>query len=212
MFARLPPDVGGDCDVRVTSIAGWCARKGPPVEHPTFYRTIPIDGLSIFYREAGLKDAPTLLLLYGLPSSSRMFEPLFTRLRNRYHLVAPDYIGFGHSDAPSARDFAYTFDHLATIVDHFTQAIGLSRYTLYMQDYGGPVGFRLAMAYPERFESIIIQNAVAHNEGLGPIWNTRGAFWADRGANEDAMRASLLSLAATRTRHVGIVRPEVRVI
>jgi pimeloyl-ACP methyl ester carboxylesterase len=132
-----------------------------------------------------------------------MFEPLFTRLRDRYHLVAPDYVGFGHSDAPPAREFAYTFDHLATIVDHFTQAIGLSRYTLYMQDYGGPVGFRLAMACPERVESIIIQNAVAHNEGLGPNWDTRRAFWNDRTANEDALRANLLSLAATRTRHVG---------
>jgi pimeloyl-ACP methyl ester carboxylesterase len=173
------------------------------VEHPTFYRTIQIAGLSIFYREAGPKDAPTILLLHGLPSSSRMFEPLFTRLCDWYHLIAPDYIGFGHSDAPSAKEFAYTFDRLATIVDHFTQAVELSHYTLYMHDYGGPVGFRLAMAHPDRIKSIIVQNAVAHNEGLGPIWNTRRAFWTDRSANEDAMRASLLSLAATRTRHVG---------
>jgi pimeloyl-ACP methyl ester carboxylesterase len=167
------------------------------------YRSIPVDNLSVFYREAGPKDGPTILLLHGFPSSSRMFEPLFTRLSDCYHLVAPDYIGFGHSDAPSPKEFAYTFDRLATIVDHFTQAVGLSHYTLYMQDYGGPVGFRLAMAHPERVGSIIVQNAVAHNEGLGRLWNTRRAFWADRSANEDALRANFLSLAATRTRHVG---------
>lgn len=173
------------------------------MEYPTFYRTLQIDGRSIFYREAGTKDAPTILLLHGLPSSSRMFEPLLMRLSDSYHLVAPDYIGFGHSDAPSPKEFAYTFDHLTAIVDRLTQAIRLSRYTLYMQDYGGPVGFRLAMAHPERVESIIIQNAVAHNEGLGPNWNTRRAFWANRVANEEALRANLLSLATTRTRHVG---------
>ena len=118
------------------------------MEHPTFYRTTQIDGLSIFYREAGPKDAPTLLLLHGLPSSSRMFEPLFARLSDRYHLVAPDYPGFGHSDWPDPKKFAYTFDHYAEIMNHFTEALGLSRYTLYMQDYGGPVGFRMALAHP----------------------------------------------------------------
>jgi hypothetical protein len=108
--------------------------KELPVKHPTVYRTIQIDGLSIFYREAGPKDGPTLLLLHGLPSSSRMFEPLFSRLSDRYHLVAPDYPGFGHSDWPDPKTFAYTFDHYAEIMNHFTEALGLSRYTLYMQD------------------------------------------------------------------------------
>ena len=115
------------------------------MEHPTFYRTIQIDGLSVFYREAGPKDAPTILLLHGLPSSSRMFEPLFARLSDRFHLVAPDYPGFGHSDWPDPKKFAYTFDHIAEITNRFTEALGLSRYTLYMQDYGGPVGFRMAL-------------------------------------------------------------------
>ena len=110
--------------------------QGKGMEHPTFYRTTQIDGLSIFYREAGPKDAPTILLLHGLPSSSRMFEPLFARLSDRYHLVAPDYPGFGHSDWPGPKTFAYTFDHYAEIMNHFTEALGLSRYTLYMQDYG----------------------------------------------------------------------------
>jgi len=179
------------------------AEKEPPMDYPTFYRTIKIDGPSIFYREAGPKDAPLLLLLHGLPSSSRMFEPLFARLTDRYHLVAPDYPGFGHSDWPDPKKFAYTFDHYAEIMNHFTEALGLSHYTLYMQDYGGPVGFRMALAHPERIEALIVQDAVAHNEGLGANWKTRRAFWADRAANESALRTNLLSLATTRTRHVG---------
>ncbi|MFZ0317671.1 MAG: alpha/beta fold hydrolase [Candidatus Sulfotelmatobacter sp.] len=142
------------------------------MKHTTFYRTIQVGGLSIFYREAGPKDAPTLLLLHGFPSSSRMFEPL-SRLSDRYHLVAPDYPGFGHSDWPDPKNFAYTFDHLAETMNHFTEALGLSRYTLYMQDYGGPASFRMALAHPERIEALIVQDAVAHNEGLGANWNSR---------------------------------------
>jgi pimeloyl-ACP methyl ester carboxylesterase len=173
------------------------------MQNPTFYRTTQIDGLSIFYREAGPKDAPTLLLLHGLPSSSRMFEPLFARLSGRYHLVAPDYPGFGHSDWPDPKKFAYTFDHIAGIMNHFTEALGLSHYTLYMQDYGGPVGFRMILAHPERVESLIVQDAVAHNTGLGENWKPRRAFWADRAANETALRTNLLSLATTKSRHAG---------
>jgi pimeloyl-ACP methyl ester carboxylesterase len=173
------------------------------MESLTLYRTKQIDGMSIFYREAGAKDAPTILLLHGLPSSSRMFEPLFARLSDRYHLVAPDYPGFGHSDWPDPKGFAYTFDHYAKIMNRFTESIGLSRYTLYMQDYGGPVGFRMALAHSDRVEALIVQDAVAHNEGLGANWATRRAFWADRTANESALRTNLLSLATTRTRHVG---------
>src|SRR6266480_4440809 len=171
------------------------------VEHPTFYRTIRVDGHSIFFREAGPKDAPTILLLHGLPSSSRMFEPLFARLSDRYHLVAPDYPGFGHSDWPDPKQFDYTFDHIASVIDDFTQAMGLSHYTPYVQDYGGPVGFRMALAHPKRVEALIVQNAVAHNEGLGAIWATRRAFWADRPAHEEALRENLLSFAATKSRH-----------
>jgi pimeloyl-ACP methyl ester carboxylesterase len=177
--------------------------KERPMKYPTFYRTTLIDGVSIFYREAGPKDAPTILLLHGLPSSSRMFEPLFARLSDRYHLIAPDYPGFGHSDWPDPKAFAYTFDHYAEIMNHFTEVLGLSRYTLYMQDYGGPVGFRMALAHPDRVEALIVQDAVAHNEGLGSNWNTRRAFWVDRAANEGALRTNLLSLATTRTRHLG---------
>jgi pimeloyl-ACP methyl ester carboxylesterase len=179
------------------------ARGDDLVKHPTLYRTTKVDGLSIFYREAGPRDAPTLLLLHGFPSSSRMFEPLFARLSERYHLVAPDYPGFGHSDWPDPKAFNYTFDHIASVMDDFTKSIGLSHYTLYMQDYGGPVGFRMALAHPERVEALIVQDAVAHNEGLGELWKPRRAFWADRAAHESAFRANFLSLATTRGRHAG---------
>jgi len=168
-----------------------------------FYRTVKVDGLSVFYREAGPKDAPVILLLHGLPSSSRMFQPLLERLADQYHLIAPDYPGYGHSDWPDPRQFDYTFDSIARVMNGFTQALGLSRYTLYMQDYGGPVGFRMALVHPDRVQALIVQDAVAHNEGLGANWATRRAFWADRATQEVALRSNLLSLAATRTRHVG---------
>ena len=168
-----------------------------------FYRTVKVDGLNIFYREAGPKDAPVLLLLHGLPSSSRMFQPLLTRLADKYHLIAPDYPGFGHSDWPDPKQFNYTFDNIAHVIDDFTKALGLTRYTLYLQDYGGPVGFRIVLAHPERVEAIIVQDAVSHNEGLGVNWKTRRAYWADRATYEEALRKNLLSMDATRTRHVG---------
>ena len=174
-----------------------------PQPTTTTYRTVKIDGLNIFYREAGPKDAPTILLLHGLPSSSSMFEPLLSRLNKDFHLIAPDYPGFGHSDWPPPNDFAYTFDHIAEVMKHFTETMKLSKYTLYMQDYGGPVGFRMALAHPERIDSLIVQDAVAHNEGLGGNWKTRRAFWADRAKYESALRTNLLSLETTRTRHVG---------
>src|ERR1700722_11687581 len=128
----------------------------PPMKYPTLYRTTQIDGLSIFYREAGPRGAPTILLLHGLPSSSQILEPLLSRLSDRYHFIAPDYPGFGHSDWPDRKKFAYTFDHYAGIMNHFTEALGLSRYTLYMQDYGGPVGVRIWVAQPALFEVSMI--------------------------------------------------------
>ena len=167
------------------------------------YRTVKVDGLNIFYREAGPKDAPVILFLHGLPSSSRMFEPLYARLADRYHLIAPDYPGFGHSDWPDPKQYSYTFDNIASVLTHFTEALNLTKYLLYMQDYGGPVGFRMALAHPDRVQALIVQDAVAHNEGLGANWATRRAFWADRAAHEDALRTNLLSLQSTKTRHVG---------
>ena len=171
---------------------------------PVTYRTIRVEGQDIFYREAGPKDAPVLLLLHGFPSSSRMYQPLLaSSLAANYHLVAPDYPGFGHSSWPAPESFTYTFDHLASVVQAFADALGLERYTLYLQDYGGPVGLRMAVAHPEKVTSLIIQNAVAHEEGLTPLWAARRAFWQDRAANEEKLRANFLSLDATRQRHVG---------
>jgi pimeloyl-ACP methyl ester carboxylesterase len=182
---------------------GAAPHHGVAMANHTMFRKLTVDGLSIFYREAGPQGAPTILFLHGLPSSSRMFTPLFERLSDRFHLVAPDYPGFGHSDWPDPKTFAYTFDHLASVMTHFAEALGLPKATLYMQDYGGPVGFRMALAHPERIEALIVQDAVSHNEGLGANWKPRRAFWADRAANESALRTNLLSLATTRARHVG---------
>ncbi len=169
----------------------------------TTYHTVNVDGLHIFYREAGPADAPTLLLLHGFPSSSRMFETLIPLLADRYHLVAPDYPGFGLSDAPSPSEYAYTFDHIASTVDHFTTTSGLTRYSLYLQDYGGPIGFRLAVAHSDRVQAIIIQNAVASEEGLGPAWDERKAFWKDRAAYQKKVIPNFLSFQTTKLRHLG---------
>jgi len=185
-------------------VSGLNSQTGDMAMHnQVFYRTTKVDGLTIFYREAGPTDAPPILLLHGLPSSSRMFDSLLARLADKYHLFAPDYPGFGHSDWPDPKQFDYTFDHIARVIDDFSQVLGLSRYTLYMQDYGGPVGFRMALAHPKRVEALIVQDAVDHNEGLGVNWTTRRAFWADRSSHEEDLRNNLLSMAATKTRHVG---------
>ncbi|OXC73263.1 alpha/beta fold hydrolase [Caballeronia sordidicola] len=167
------------------------------------YRSIDIDGLDVFYREAGPDDAPVILLLHGFPSSSRMYETLMPLLATDYRVIAPDYPGFGHSSAPSPDQFEYTFDHLADVMTRLVDKLQVQRYTLVMQDYGGPVGLRVALQRPEAIETLVVQNAVAHDEGLGPLWDTRKAFWKDRAAHEQALRANLLSLAATKLRHVG---------
>ena len=168
------------------------------------YRTVRVDDLDIFYREAGPKDGPTILLLHGLPSSSRMYQALLeSNLATQYHLIAPDYPGFGHSSWPDHKNFAYTFDHLAKIIVDFAEQQHLDHYTLFVQDYGAPVGFRMALTHPENVQAMIVQNAVSHEEGLSPLWAVRRAFWQDRSAHEAEVRSNLLSLEATRKRHVG---------
>lgn len=167
------------------------------------YHTVEIRDLDIFYREAGPADAPTVLLLHGFPSSSRMWEPLLPLLADKYHLIAPDYPGFGNSSAPPPSAFNYTFDNLAGVIGDLTTKLGFNEYVLLMQDYGGPVGFRMALSHPERVRAIIIQNAVAHEPGLSPLWNARRKYWADPVGELEALKANFTSLEATRQRHVG---------
>jgi len=184
-----------------------------PVFHnrafPVEYKIAQVNDVRLFYREAGSKDSPAIVLLHGFPSSSRMFATLLPLLADEFHVIAPDYPGFGHSDSPSPETFSYTFDHLAQCVGKFIEQLGLSRYALYVQDYGGPIGFRLAAAHPERVMALIIQNAVIHLEGLSEAWNIRKAFWQDRAAHEEKLRQALLSLDVARQRHLtGAFRPE----
>nr|WP_249810877.1 alpha/beta hydrolase [Bradyrhizobium sp. 164] len=167
------------------------------------YQSVEIQGLDIFYREAGPANAPTVLLLHGFPSSSRMWEPLLPLLADNYHLIAPDYPGFGHSSAPSLSSFEYTFDNLASVMDELTTKLGITNYVLFMQDYGGPVGFRMALARPERVRALIIQNAVAHEQGLSPLWEARRKYWADPAHELANLKANFTSFEATRRRHIG---------
>jgi pimeloyl-ACP methyl ester carboxylesterase len=174
-----------------------------PASESITYRTVSIEGLNIFYREAGSTQAPALLLLHGFPSSSRMFDTLMPLLADQYRLIAPDYPGFGHSDSPPAKQFVYTFDHIADIIDKFTVSVNVRNYVLYMQDYGGPIGFRLAISHPDRVRAMIIQNAVAHEQGLGPLWDARRAYWRDRATYEDKVISNFTSMKVARERHVG---------
>ncbi|MFI6483380.1 alpha/beta fold hydrolase [Nonomuraea sp. NPDC050663] len=143
------------------------------------HRFAKIDGLEIFYREAGDPSAPTLLLLHGFPTSSIAYRTLIDELAGDFHLVAPDYPGFGHSSAPSVEEWDYTFDHLTDVVDKLVDTLGLTRYAIYVHDYGAPVGFRLALRHPERVTGIITQNGNAYDEGLTPFWDPIRAYWAD---------------------------------
>jgi pimeloyl-ACP methyl ester carboxylesterase len=172
------------------------------------HRTVNLDGLRIFYREAGPKGAPTLLLLHGFPTSSHMFRDLIPLLADRFHLVAPDLPGFGFSDVPDRAQFRYTFDHLAQVIEGFTDALGLDRYALYVFDYGAPVGFRLALARPERVTAIISQNGNAYEEGLSDGWNPIQRYWQEPNvANRDALRA-FLTPEATRWQYTHGVTDE----
>ncbi len=168
----------------------------------TYHRHKTREGVTIFYREAGPADAPTLVLLHGYPSSSRMYERLIPFLATRYHIIAPDYPGFGLSDAPAPANYHYTFDNLAQTIGQFLDEIGLARFTLFMQDYGGPVGFRIAMAQPEKILGIIVQNANAYEEGLGEKWKNIALYWQDPTAHPEQPEG-FMSYEGARQRHIG---------
>lgn len=164
----------------------------------TTYRTVSVNGLDIFYREAGSPDAPTILLLHGFPTSSHMFRNLIPALAGRFHLVAPDYPGFGNSSMPRVTEFDYTFDRLAEVMENFIEAIGLKRYSLYVMDYGAPIGYRIAVRHPERVEALIVQNGNAYEEGLREFWEPLKAYWQNRTPeNADKLR-QFLTLDATK--------------
>ncbi|HXI69274.1 MAG TPA: alpha/beta hydrolase [Verrucomicrobiae bacterium] len=156
------------------------------------YQTVGVNGLNIFYREAGKKSSPTLLLLHGFPSSSHMFRNLIPMLAEHYHIVAPDFPGFGQTDLPSHKEFAYSFANLAEVVGKFTEAVGLKKFSIYIFDYGSPVGLRMALKHPERVQAIISQNGNAYVEGLSDGWNPIRAYWKEPSqANRDALRSML---------------------
>jgi pimeloyl-ACP methyl ester carboxylesterase len=171
-------------------------------------QTITVDGQTIFYREAGDKEKPTILLLHGFPTSSHMFRNVIPALADKFHLVAPDYPGFGYSSMPPVDTFEYTFDHLAEIVDKFITQIGLERYSLYVMDYGAPVGYRIAVKHPEIIEALIVQNGNAYDEGLGEFWEPLRAYWSDpTEKNKNALK-KFLTLEATKWQYTHGVKDE----
>jgi pimeloyl-ACP methyl ester carboxylesterase len=166
------------------------------------YRSVPVDGLNIFSREAGPADAPVILLLHGFPTSSHMFRNLIPRLSDRFRLIAPDLPGFGFSDAPPRDKFEYRFERLASVISRFTEVRRLSRFAIYVFDYGAPVGFRLALTHPERITAIISQNGNAYEVGLSDGWNPIRSYWREpTDQNRQALR-SFLSPEATRWQYV----------
>jgi pimeloyl-ACP methyl ester carboxylesterase len=176
------------------------------------YKTAQVDGCKIFYREAGDPQTPAVLLLHGFPTSSHMFRNLIPELAGQYHVVAPDLPGFGFSDAPDHKTFAYTFDHLAEVIGDFVEQLGLKRFAVYVFDYGAPVGFRLALRYPDRISGLISQNGNAYVEGLSDDWAPVRAYWENpTQKNRDVLR-SLSTLETTRWQyHHGVTNAEERV-
>ena len=153
------------------------------------YRTADVDGQTVFYREAGASDAPTIVLLHGFPSSSHMFRDLIPLLADQFHIIAPDLPGFGKSDMPARGEFDYTFEHITDVIDRLTEILGLDRFALYVFDYGAPVGFRIATRHPERITAIVSQNGNAYEEGLSEGWNPVQTYWREPSrANREAIR------------------------
>lgn len=181
------------------------------MSHPqTSYHTLSIDGIDIFYREAGERDKPTIVLLHGFPSSSHMFRHLIPELAKNYHVIAPDYPGFGHSGNPDHRKFAYTFDKFADLMDKLLISLKIDKYALYVFDYGAPVGFRLFTKHPEKIIAIISQNGNAYDEGLGKFWDPIKAYWKTSSDKEREAIRWLTSMKATKWQYENGVSPHDR--
>ncbi len=166
------------------------------------YKTEKVDGLDIFYREAGSPSAPTILFLHGFPSSSHMYRDVMNDLKDSYHVIAPDYPGFGNSSFPSKDEFKYNFDNLASVIEKFIDAKGLKKFTLYVQDYGSPVGFRIASRRPELISALIIQNAIAHPDGIGPYLAAFPPFWKERNATTEKPLRDFLTINGTKLQYL----------
>ncbi len=188
---------------RVTPAEAAPVPTAMPVTH---YRRATVDGVGIFYREAGPADAPVVLLLHGFPTSSHMFRNLIPTLADRYHVVAPDYPGFGQSDMPDHANFAYTFDRYGQLVGGLLEQLGVRRYAMYVMDYGAPVGWRLALQHPERITGLIVQNGNAYDEGLGAFWDPIKVYWADSSAAKRQALGFLVAPETTRFQYTDGVR------
>ncbi|HVI27056.1 alpha/beta hydrolase [Hansschlegelia sp.] len=184
------------------------AAQAPATVH---YRSATVDGVKLFYREAGPADGPVVLLLHGFPTSSHMFRNLIPTLADRYRVIAPDYPGFGQSDAPDHAKFAYTFGHYADLVDGLLGRLGAKSYAMYVMDYGAPVGYRLALKHPERVTGLIIQNGNAYDEGLGEFWNPIKTYWADGSARSREALSGLVTLPTTIFQYTDGVRDVSRI-
>jgi pimeloyl-ACP methyl ester carboxylesterase len=190
---------------------GCDAAQKTSTEHSaTLHKTVKVDGLNIFYRESGDKNRPTILLLHGFPTSSHMFRNLMVDLSDRYNLLAPDYPGFGNSDQPPMKDFDYTFDNLAKVVEGFLDAVGVKKFSVYLMDYGAPVGFRIAAKYPERVETLIIQNGNAYEEGLRDFWIPIKKYWKERTPENAKPLAEFITVEGVKWQFThGVRNPEV---
>lgn len=190
--------VGITLALAANTIPAHQALSAPAQSAQTQHRSVKVNGLDIFYREAGPKNAPAILLLHGFPTSSQMFRNLIPALADRYHVIAPDYPGFGNSSMPTVDKFDYSFDNLASVIEGFTEKLKLNRYSLYVMDYGAPVGFRLAAKHPERVQSLIVQNGNAYEEGLRDFWKPFRAYWKDRNTETAKPLEGFLNIGVTK--------------